>query len=77
MYFELKVICKLFMFYPCAVTCDYLARYYSLCGIGILAPVFVMVIEFRLCDGDEFCLCDGILSSDCISAMSSVFVMVD
>ena len=25
MYFELKVICELFMFYPCAaVTCDYL-----------------------------------------------------
>ena len=29
---------------------DYLARYYSLCDIGILALVFVMVIEFRLCD---------------------------
>ena len=25
---------------------DYLARYYSLCDIGILAPVFVMVISF-------------------------------
>ena len=25
---------------------DYLARYYSLCNNGILAPVFVMVIEF-------------------------------
>ena len=23
MYFELKVICELLMFYPCAVTCDY------------------------------------------------------
>ena len=23
MYFELKVICELFIFYPCAVTCDY------------------------------------------------------
>ena len=23
MYFELKVICELFMFYPCVVTCDY------------------------------------------------------
>ena len=45
MYFELK-LCELFMFYPCAVTCDYLARYYSLCDIGILAPVFVMVISF-------------------------------
>ena len=40
---------------------DYLARYYSLCDIGILAPIFVMVIEFRLCDGNEFRLCDGIL----------------
>ena len=33
------------MFFPWAVTCDYLARYYSLCDIGILAPVFVMVIS--------------------------------
>ena len=24
---------------------DYLAKYYSLCDIGILAPVFVMVIS--------------------------------
>ena len=23
MYFELKIICELLMFYPCAVTCDY------------------------------------------------------
>ena len=23
MYFELNVICEHFMFYPCAVTCDY------------------------------------------------------
>ena len=30
---------------------NYLARYYSLCDIGILAPVFVIVIEFRFCDG--------------------------
>ena len=30
---------------------DYLARYYSLCDIGILAPVFVTAYEFRLCDG--------------------------
>ena len=47
------------MFYPYAVICDYLARYYSLCDIGILAPTFVMVIKFCLCDGDEFHLCDG------------------
>ena len=49
---------------------DYLVRYYSLCDLGILAPVFVMVIsfgfvsamssgfvsmdQFRLCVGDEF-----------------------
>ena len=43
------------MFYPCAVACDYpvitLARYYSQCDIGILPPVFVMVIEFCVCDG--------------------------
>ena len=58
-YFELNVICELFMFYPYAVICDYLARYYSLCDIGILAPTFVMVIKFCLCDGDEFHLCDG------------------
>ena len=36
------------------MTCDYLARYYSLCDIGILALVFVMAYEFHLCDGDEF-----------------------
>ena len=38
---------------------DYLTRYNSLCDIDILAPVFVMVIEFRLCDGDEFRFCDS------------------
>ena len=43
MYFELKVICELFMFYPCAVMCDY--------------PAY----QSRLCDGDEFRLCDGIV----------------
>ena len=43
------VICELFMFYHCTVMCDYLAKYYSLCDIGILASVFVMVIEFQLC----------------------------
>ena len=31
---------------------DYLARYYSLCDIDILAPVFVTAYEFRLCDGE-------------------------
>ena len=31
---------------------DYLARYYSMCDIGILAHVFVMVIEFRLSVGE-------------------------
>ena len=48
---------------------DYLARYYSLCDIGILAPVFVMVIEF--------CLCDAIFNSGCMSMMSSIFVTAD
>ena len=38
---------------------DYLTRYYSLCDIGILAPVFVMVIEFHLRDCDKFRLCGG------------------
>jgi len=47
------------MFYLCAVTCDYLARYYSLCDVDILAPVFVMVIEFCICDGDKFYPCDN------------------
>ena len=32
-------------FYPWAMTCDYLARYYSLCDLGILALFFVMVIS--------------------------------
>ena len=48
---------------------DYLARYYSLCDIGILAPIFVMVIEF--------CLCDAIFSAGCMSTMSSIFVTAD
>ena len=60
---------NLWALYVLPMCCDmwwpgnYLARYYSLCDIDILAPVFVMVIKFRLCDGDEFCLCDGIFSS--------------
>ena len=72
---------------------DYLIRYYSLCDIGILAPVFVMVIEFHLCDIDEFCLCDnnyfhlcdgdelrlcdGIFSSGYVLVISSIFVVAD
>ena len=64
---------NLWALYVLPMCCDmwlpgnYLARYYSLCDIDILAPVFVMVIKFRLCD--------GIFSSDCVSAMSSIFVM--
>ena len=65
------------MFNPCAVTCDYLIKCYSLCDIGILAPIFVMVIKFHLCDIDELCLCNDIFSSDCVLAMSSVFVATD
>ena len=41
------------------MTCDYLARYYSLCDIGILTPIFVTIIEFCLYDDDEFHLRDG------------------
>ena len=48
---------------------DYLAKYYSLCDTRILAPIFVMVIEFRLCD--------GIFSYGYVSAMSFIFVMTD
>ena len=74
--FWIHVTCELFMFYPCDVMCDYfLARYYSLCDIGILAPVFVTVYEFRPCDGDEFRLCDSRLVSSLWRHMSSVFMM--
>ena len=48
---------------------DYQARYYSLCDIGILALIFVMIIEFRFCN--------GIFSFGCVSEKSSVFVMAD
>ena len=48
--FWFHVYYKLFMFLPLDsdmwLLGDYLARYYSLCDIGILAPVFVMVISF-------------------------------
>ena len=62
--FKLNVIYELFMFHSCCdmwLPGDYLARYYSLCDIGILAPIFVMVIEIHLCDNNEFRLCDNIL----------------
>ena len=49
MYFELKVICELLIFYPCVVTCDYLNRYYSLCDIGILAPSLWWLLASALC----------------------------
>ena len=71
--------CKLWAFHVLPLGCDmrlpgdYPARYYSLCDIGILAPIFVMVmsfgfmstmrfgfvsaIEFRLCVDNEFWLC--------------------
>ena len=51
--FWFHVNCELFMFLP--LGCDmwlpsnYLGRYYSQFGISILAPIFVMVIKFRLC----------------------------
>ena len=49
------------------MTCDYLARYYSLCDLGILAPVFMMVISFG------FVL---VMSSGFVLAMSFGFVSV-
>ena len=79
---------ELFMFL--SLGCDmwlpgnYLARYYSLYSIGILAPVFVVVMssgfvsvdEFRLCAGDKFWLCVGRFFGF-VLAMSSGFVSVD
>ena len=63
--FWIHVIYELFIFYPKCYDMwfpgNYLARYYSLCDIGILAPVFVMVFGFCLCDDDEFRLCDDLL----------------
>ena len=69
---------------------DHLARYYSLCDIGILAPVFVTAYEFCLCDGrlvPTVCrqwvlvVCwwwvSSLwwqISSDCVLAISYVFV---
>ena len=54
--FWFHVNCELFMFlslgYDMWLPGDYLGRYYRLCDIGILAPVFVMVIEFQLCVGE-------------------------
>ena len=67
--FWFHVNCEFFMFLPLSydmwLTGDYLARYYSLCDNGILAPVFVMVIKsgfvsvnyFRLCVDNELWLC--------------------
>ena len=46
------ISCKLWALYVFPLGCDmwlsgdYLDRYYSLCDLGILAPVFVMVISF-------------------------------
>ena len=39
---------------------DYLARYYSLCDIGILVPVFVMVIS----SGFVSAMSSGFVSAD-------------
>ena len=55
------------MYFDMWLLSDYLARYYSLCDIGTLVPVLVMVIssgfvsadEFRLCVSNEFWLCVG------------------
>ena len=48
MYFGIKVMWALYVLTMCCdmwLLGDYLARYYSLCDIGILAPIFVMVIS--------------------------------
>ena len=75
-YLEMNCVsnsCNLWVFYVLPLCQDmwlpgdYLARYYSLCDIGILAPifvtarssVFVTAYELRLCDNVEFHLCDG------------------
>ena len=48
--FWFYVNCDPFMFLPLGCDMwlpgDYPARYYSLCDLGILAPIFVMVISF-------------------------------
>ena len=48
--FWFHVNCELFIFLPLGCDMwlpgDYPARYYSLCDLGVLAPVFVMVISF-------------------------------
>ena len=86
--FWILVNFELFMFLPLGYDMwlpgEYLVRYYSLCGIGILAPVFVVVMsfgfvsvdEFRLCVGDEFRLCVSRFFGF-VLAMSFDFVLVD
>ena len=75
MYFELKVICELLIFYPCAVKCDYLNRYYSLCDIGILALSLWWLLAPALCRRWVPALCRQ-FRSGFVSAMSSGFVSV-
>ena len=61
--FWIKVMWALYVLSMCCdmwLLGDYLARYYSLCDIGILAPVFVMVISFDFVSA---------MSSDFVSAI--------
>ena len=57
--FWFHVNCELFMFYLWPVTCDYPTKYYSLCDISILAPIFVMVMNSRFVSANEFRLFVG------------------
>ena len=53
---------------------DYLARYYSLCDISILASIFVMVIEFWLYVGNWVSSLWLQISSVFVTALNSIFV---
>ena len=53
---------------------NYLARYYSLCDIGILAPIFVMVIEFQLYVSNWVPSLWWQISIVFVTALNSVFV---
>ena len=57
------ISCKLWTLHVLPLGCDmwlpynYPARYYSLCDIGILAPVFVIVMSSGFVSAYEFQLC--------------------
>ena len=70
--FWFHVNCELFMFLPLGYNVwlpgDYPTKYYSMCDIGILAPIFVMVIS------SCFVLT---MSSGFVLTMSSGFVLAN